>query len=160
MQAATHANRLERLIRPDAVHGSLYSDPAIFAEELEKIWYRVWIYVGHESEIPNAGDFVMKSIGPQPIIMTRDGNGELHLLQNRCPHRGNQVCVQQRGNARGFACPFHNWTFAIDGRVTAIAFADGYHGQDMSGHRLAPVPRVASYRGFVFGSFAAEGPTL
>ncbi|MEQ9642103.1 MAG: aromatic ring-hydroxylating dioxygenase subunit alpha [Alphaproteobacteria bacterium] len=147
-------------IRGEWVHGSLYSDADIFAEELEKIWYRTWVYVGHESEVPRADDFVMKSIGPQPVIMTRDREGRLHLLQNRCPHRGNQVCTQARGNARTFTCPFHKWTFANDGKLTAVAFADGYDGQDMSGLGLAPVPRIASYRGFVFGSFAVDGPPL
>jgi phenylpropionate dioxygenase-like ring-hydroxylating dioxygenase large terminal subunit len=160
MQTATRENGLRQLIRPEAVHGSLYTDPAIFAAELEKIWYRIWIYVGHESEVPKPGDFVMKSIGPQPVIMSRDAAGKVHLLQNRCQHRGNQVCTQARGNTKSFSCPFHNWTFAIDGRLTAIGFADGYAGRDMSGHRLAPVPRIASYRGFVFGSFAADGPSL
>lgn len=160
MQLAPRTNGLGHLIRSDQVHGSLYHDPAVFAEELAKIWYRTWIYVGHESEVPKAGDFVMKSIGPQPVIMTRDGEGRVHLLQNRCPHRGNQVCTEHRGNTRAFSCPFHNWTFAIDGRLTAFAFADGYEGRDMSNLRLAPVARVASHRGFVFGSFAAEGPSL
>jgi fatty-acyl-CoA synthase len=160
MQLAPRTNGFGQLIRSDQVHGSLYHDPAVFAEELEKIWYRTWIYVGHESEVPRSGDFVMKSIGPQPVIMTRDGEGRVHLLQNRCPHRGNQVCTEHRGNTRSFSCPFHNWTFAIDGRLVAAAFADGYEGRDMSELRLAPVPRVASYRGFVFGSFASEGSTL
>jgi phenylpropionate dioxygenase-like ring-hydroxylating dioxygenase large terminal subunit len=150
----------EQLIERDRVHGSLYHDPSIFAAELERIWYRTWVYVGHESEVAEADDFVMKSIGPQPVLMTRDRDGRIHLLQNRCPHRGNQVCAEARGNARTFTCPFHKWTFANDGRLTAFAFADGYDGQDMSGLRLAPVPRVASYRGFVFGSFAADGPSL
>lgn len=160
MQTVASAQRLESLIRPDHVHGSLYTDPAIFAEELEKIWYRTWIYVGHESEVPKPGDFVMKSIGPQPVILTRDASGRVHLLQNRCPHRGNQVCTEARGNTRSFSCPFHNWTFGIDGRLTAIGFADGYEGQDLSKLAMAPVPRVASHRGFVFGSMAASGVSL
>ena len=160
MERLTRAAGIGERIRGDYVHGSLYSDADVFAEELEKIWYRTWVYVGHESEVPNAHDFVMKSIGPQPVIMTRDREGRVHLLQNRCPHRGNQVCTEAKGNARTFTCPFHKWTFANDGKLTAYAFADGYEGQDMSGLGLAPVPRVASYRGFVFGSFAAEGPSL
>ncbi|MCW5774472.1 MAG: Rieske 2Fe-2S domain-containing protein, partial [Rhodospirillaceae bacterium] len=77
-----------------------------------------------------------------------------------CPHRGNQVCTQAKGNTRSFSCPYHNWTFANDGRLTAYAFAEGYDGQDMSKLRLSPVPRVASHRGFVFGSMAAVGPSL
>ena len=147
-------------IRGDHVHGSLYTDPAIFREELEKIWYRTWVYVGHESEVVNTNDFVMKSIGPQPVIMTRDEQGQVHLLQNRCPHRGNQVCTKAKGNAKRFSCPFHNWTFDNDGRLSAYAFPEGYAKRDMSGLGLARVPRVASHRGFVFGSFAEEGPSL
>ena len=151
---------MERLLQDPWVHGSLYTDPAIFQEELEKIWYRTWVYVGHESEVPTPDEFVMKSIGPQPVIMVRDSQGVVRLLQNRCPHRGNQVCTAARGKARTFTCPFHKWTFANDGRLTAFAFPDGYEGPDLSSLGLAPVPRVASYRGFVFGSFAADGPSL
>lgn len=151
---------LDTLIQGDYVHGSLYTDPAIFEEELEKIWYRTWVYVGHESEVPNNNDYVMKSIGPQPVIMVRDSDGIVRLLQNRCPHRGNQVCTSPKGNARTFTCPFHKWTFANNGKLTAFAFPDGYEGQDMSSLGLARVARVASYRGFVFGSFAADGPSL
>jgi phenylpropionate dioxygenase-like ring-hydroxylating dioxygenase large terminal subunit len=160
MQATSRKNGIGDLIGADRVHGSLYRARSVFAEELEKIWYRTWVYVGHESEVPRAGDFVMKSIGPQPIIMTRDASGKLHLLLNRCPHRGNQVCTRARGNARTFSCPYHNWTFANDGRLTAFAFPDGYEGRDMSELGLARVPRVAGYRGFVFGSLAADGPSL
>jgi fatty-acyl-CoA synthase len=150
----------DRLVEPDRIHGTLYSDPAIFRQELERIWYRTWVYVGHESEVPKPGDFVMKSIGPQPVLMTRDQAGALHLLLNRCPHRGNQVCTAPKGNARSFSCPYHNWTFANDGRLTAFAFPEGYEGQDMSRLGLGRVARMARYRGFVFGSFAADGPSL
>ncbi|MGH7880109.1 MAG: aromatic ring-hydroxylating oxygenase subunit alpha, partial [Candidatus Binataceae bacterium] len=148
------------LIQADRVHGSLYADPKIFAAELEKIWYRTWVYVGHESEVPRAHDFVAKAIGPQPLIMTRDGHGVIHLLLNRCAHRGNQVCVLEKGNTRSFICPFHSWTFANDGHLIRYAFPDGYEGQDKSKLGLAHVPRVACYKGFVFGSFATDGPSL
>ena len=63
------------LVRENEVHGSLYTDPAIFEEELRKIWFRTWVYVGHESEVPQPNDYVMKSIGPEPILMTRDREG-------------------------------------------------------------------------------------
>ncbi len=148
------------IVQENRVHGSVYHDPAIFQEELEKIWYRTWVYVGHESEVRNPNDFVMKSIGPQPVIMTRDESGKVNLLLNRCPHRGNEVCTEAKGNARKFTCPYHAWTFANDGRLTGVAFQEGYDGNDLSGLGLGHVPRVASYRGFVFGSFAKEGPTL
>jgi phenylpropionate dioxygenase-like ring-hydroxylating dioxygenase large terminal subunit len=148
------------LIHGSRVHGSLYRDPAIFELELERIWYRTWVYVGHESEVPNANDFVAKSIGLQPILMTRDSKGNIHLLLNRCTHRGNQVCAREKGNTPTFTCPFHSWNFGSDGRLVGYAFPDGYQGLDKTTLGLGKVPRVASYRGFVFGSFAEDGPSL
>ena len=148
------------LIRPEQVHGSLYTDPAIFQAELEKIWYRTWVYVGHESEVPEANDYVMKSIGPEPVIMTRGRDGRVNLLHNRCPHRGNRVCMTEKGNARSFTCPFHAWTFDNDGSLRGFPFPSGYEGVDRSALRLGRVARVASYKGFVFGSFAADGQSL
>ena len=97
MNVVPRASQWGELIRPDRVHGSLYSDPAIFEAELQNIWYRTWVYVGHESEVPNANDYVVKSIGPQSVIMTRDEQGKVNLLLNRCSHRGNQVCSYDRG---------------------------------------------------------------
>jgi phenylpropionate dioxygenase-like ring-hydroxylating dioxygenase large terminal subunit len=148
------------LIKPDCVHGSLYRDAAFFRLELERIWYRTWIYVGHESEIPNRNDFVAKSIARQQILMTRDSSGKIHLLLNRCTHRGNQVCAREKGNARNFTCPFHSWNFANDGRLVGYAFPEGYQDLDRSRLGLGRVPRVESYKGFVFGSFAEDGPSL
>ena len=152
---------LDDLILPDRVHGSLYTDPAVFAEELERIWYRTWVYVGHESEVRAPNDFVLKSIGPQPVILTRDREGGIHLLLNRCAHRANAVCEAPRGNAATFRCPYHGWTYANTGALTGVPFKNGYGAGFSRGEMgLAKVPRVASIHGFVFGSFAAEGQSL
>jgi phenylpropionate dioxygenase-like ring-hydroxylating dioxygenase large terminal subunit len=157
---AAQAPQWDKLIQPDQVHGSVYTDEAIFQAELQKIWHRTWVYVGHASEIPKANDFVMKSIGPEPIIMTRDRDGQIHLLHNRCPHRGNRVCVSDKGNARSFTCPYHGWTFSNNGQLRGYPFPSGYEGANRDELGLGRVARVASYKGFVFGSFAAEGPRL
>ena len=148
------------LIEPGRVHGSLYSDETIFRQEVERIWFTTWVYIGHESEIPEVNDFVTKSLGPMPVLMVRDRTGTVQLLLNRCPHRGNAVCVQDRGNRARFTCPYHSWTFANTGELVNYAFPEGYKGTDKSGLGLAKVTRVASYRGFVFGSMAADGPSL
>jgi phenylpropionate dioxygenase-like ring-hydroxylating dioxygenase large terminal subunit len=148
------------LVRDDRVHGSLYTDPAIYQAELERIWFRTWVYVGHESEVPQANDYVMKSIGPEPVIMTRDKSGAIHLLHNRCPHRGNRVCMTEQGSARSFTCPYHGWTFANDGSLKGYPFPSGYEGVDRTTLGLGKVARVGNYRGFIFASMAAEGPTL
>jgi phenylpropionate dioxygenase-like ring-hydroxylating dioxygenase large terminal subunit len=148
-----------RLIQPDRVHGSLYTDPAIFEEELRKIWYRSWVFVGHESEVAQPGDYVRKRIGLQDIIMTRDREGEMHLLLNRCAHRGNQICADAKGNSSTFRCPYHGWTFRNTGELIGFPFFKGYGTRTLD-LALGRVPRVDSYHGFVFGSFAAEGPSL
>jgi phenylpropionate dioxygenase-like ring-hydroxylating dioxygenase large terminal subunit len=148
------------LVRPDRVHGSLYYDPRIFQEELERIWYRTWVYVGHASEVPQPNDYVRKNIGPQDIVMTRGQDGEVHLLLNRCAHRANLVCEDAKGNSGSFRCPYHGWTYRNTGELLGYPYNKGYGGKNQLELRMAAVPRVETYRGFVFGSFAQEGPTL
>jgi len=154
------APRIADLVRTDRVHGRLYADPAIYQRELERIWRRGWVYVGHVSEVPNPNDYVMKSIGPEPIIMTRDRSGQVHLLHNRCPHRGNRVCMTDKGQARSFTCPYHGWTFGNDGSLKGYPFPSGYEGADRAQLGLGKVARVSIHKGFVFGSLAPEGITL
>jgi phenylpropionate dioxygenase-like ring-hydroxylating dioxygenase large terminal subunit len=149
------------LIHPDRVHGSLYTDPDVYAAELERIWYRTWVYVGHVSELPEPNDYIVKCIGPQSVVMTRDREGTIHLLLNRCSHRANLVCDAPAGNSSAFRCPYHGWTFSNTGKLLGYPFNSGYGGpaakRDLG---LGHVPRVEEYRGFVFGSFADEGPSL
>ena len=152
-------SRYDQLIHRDRVHGSLYTDPSIFAEELAKIWYRTWVFVGHESEVAQPNDYVRKKLGPQDVIMTRDGEGQIHLLLNRCAHRGNQVCDDAKGNSGTFRCPYHGWTFRNTGELIGFPFFKGYGGRKLD-LAMGRVPRVDSYGGFVFGSFAADGPSL
>ncbi|CAM5739697.1 aromatic ring-hydroxylating dioxygenase subunit alpha [Mycolicibacterium aubagnense] len=152
-------SRYDRLIHRDRVHGSLYTDPSIFAEELAKIWYRTWVFVGHESEVAQPNDYVRKKLGPQDVIMTRDREGHIHLLLNRCAHRGNQVCDDAKGNSGTFRCPYHGWTFRNTGELIGFPFFKGY-GERKLDLAMGRVPRVDSYGGFIFGSFAADGPSL
>ncbi len=121
--SATVSRDLDELILPDRVHGSLYTDPALFEAELERIWYRTWVFVGHVSEVPEPNDYVVKSIGPQSVIMTRDRHNEIHLLLNRCAHRGNLVCDAPKGNSSAFRCPYHGWTFANTGKLLGYPFS-------------------------------------
>jgi fatty-acyl-CoA synthase len=164
MMSIATTSDLSGLIETDRVHSSLYTDPAIFEAELERIWYRTWVYVGHVSEIPEPGDYVVKSIGPQQVIMTRDKQGEIHMVLNRCAHRGNLVCDAPRGNANAFRCPYHGWTFSNTGKLIGFPFQSGYGGREAKEHLpgLGRVARIDSYKGFVFGSFGTDPahPTL
>ncbi|MFJ2759010.1 Rieske 2Fe-2S domain-containing protein [Nocardioides sp. NPDC087217] len=152
--------RYDRLVRADKVHGSLYTDPAIFAEELQKIWFKTWVFVGHESEVPQPNDYVRKRLATQDVVMTRDKDGEVHLLVNRCAHRGLQVCDDAKGNSSSFRCPYHGWTYRNTGELLGYPYNKGYGGKNKLELGMGRVPRVASYRGFVFGSMAADGPSL
>jgi len=151
---------LDALIHPDKVHGSLYTDRSIFSRELAKIWYTTWVFVGHESEVPEPNDYVRKRLGLQDVVMTRDKDGEVHLLLNRCAHRGNQVCDDDKGNSSSFRCPYHGWTYRNTGELLGYPYNQGYGGKNKLDLGMGKVPRVASYQGFVFGSFAEEGPSL
>jgi fatty-acyl-CoA synthase len=153
----------DRLIEPARVHGSLYTSRDVFAEELARIWYRTWVFVGHVSEVAKPGDYVRKTIGPQDVVMTRGRDGEVHLLLNRCAHRGNIVCEADRGNSNSFRCPYHGWTYRNNGDLAGYPYAKGYGGKGQMDPKvmgMGRVPRVGVYQGFVFGSFAEEGPTL
>jgi hypothetical protein len=92
------------LVLDDRISGRVYYDPAIYQEELEKIWHREWVYVAHESEVPQPGDYVTRNIGAQPVIVSSDEDGKVHLLLNRCMHRGNTVCQSDCGNSHAFRC--------------------------------------------------------
>jgi phenylpropionate dioxygenase-like ring-hydroxylating dioxygenase large terminal subunit len=104
----------------------------------------------------------VKSIGPQSVIMARDKHGEIHLLLNRCTHRANLVCDAPKGNSGAFRCPYHGWTFSNTGKLLGFPFHSAYGGREAKERLpgLGRVPRVESYQGFVFGSFAEEGPSL
>jgi phenylpropionate dioxygenase-like ring-hydroxylating dioxygenase large terminal subunit len=149
------------LVKDDRVHGRVYTDPAIFKEELDKIFSRGWVYVGHASEIPNPGDFRVTDIGRQSVIMVRDDDGQVQLLMNRCAHRANAVCQVERGNAKIFRCAYHGWTYRNNGELASVTYQDRYGASfRKEDYGLRKVPRIGIYRGFVFGSLSPAGNTL
>jgi phenylpropionate dioxygenase-like ring-hydroxylating dioxygenase large terminal subunit len=149
------------LVESDRVHSRVYTDAAVFADEMEKIFHRGWVFVGHTSEVPSVGDFHLKRIGLQPVIMVRDQTGQVQLLLNRCRHRGATVCSQERGNARSFRCAYHGWSYKLDGTLAGVPYPEAYDERfRREEFGLVRVPRVAEYRGFVFGSLSPVGIAL
>jgi anthranilate 1,2-dioxygenase (deaminating, decarboxylating) large subunit len=140
------------------VHRDVYVDPQVFEAEMERIFMRTWVYVGHDSEIAAVGDYKSTAIGTEPVILARGEDGDPHVVVNRCSHRGAAVCLMPRGNASGFRCQFHGWTFGLDGELAAIPYAE--EGFDKEALSLARAPRVESYRGFIFASFNPAVPAL
>lgn len=156
------ARASHRWVRPDRVHRHAYLDEQLFTEELDRIFYRTWIYVGHESELANPGDYKTTMIGRQPVIVARDGLGEIHVLMNRCTHRAATVCQAASGNSAYFRCEYHGWTFRNNGELVAPTFSSGYDPADFSpaDFALARAPRVDRYRGLIFASLARGGESL
>jgi len=150
-----------QLVQRDRVHGSVYTDPQVFDDELQRVFGRGWVYVGHDSEVPTPGDFITRMIGRQSVVMTRDKDGSCQVLFNRCPHRGNKVCQVEKGHASTLTCSYHGWAFAMDGALAGVPFPRGYGDDfDRSQHGMKKVPRVDAYGGFVFASLAATGESL
>ena len=148
---------LDDLVRDGRVHRRIYTEAQIFELEMERIFERNWVFVGHASEVAESGDYKTVRIGTQPAILTRDEDGRLHLLMNRCMHRGSTVCQEQRGNSSFFRCWYHGWTYSNKGDLIGVPFASGYGSHfDRRRFSLLKAPRVASYRGLVFASLSPE----
>src|SRR5262249_57674843 len=108
---------VRQLIEPDRVHRRVYTDQQIFDREMTQIFERVWVYCGHQTQVPQVGDYYAFLIGRQPMFMVRGKDRQIHVLHNRCPHRGVQLCGNQRGNVgSALVCSYHAWSFQLDGR--------------------------------------------
>ncbi len=162
-------NDIDRLFvdQPDAwlfeVSRSLFTDQALFDLEMKHIFEGTWLFLCHESQVAKPNDFFRTRMGRQPVIVTRDADGGVHAFLNACPHRGAALCRTAHGNQKYITCPYHGWVFDSAGRNVDIkdldtgAYPDAFQ---RANHDLAPVPRVGSYKGFVFASLNAEVPDL
>ena len=160
--ASAPGSRWSDLIETDRVHRQLYTDPAVFDEELVKVFGgESWVYLAHESQLPEANSFLSVRMGLRPVIVIRGKNGEdLHAVFNRCAHRAATVCREESGIAKSFQCPYHGWTFRNTGELVGVPWARGYDDLDKSKMGLTTVPRVESYRGFIFGTMNEEAPSV
>jgi len=141
---------------------TIYTDPQLYELELERVFGRCWLFLCHESQIPKSGDFFNTYMGEDPIIVTRQKDGSIKALLNQCRHRSMRVSYADCGNTRAFTCPYHGWSYGIDGSLKdipleGIAFP---HGACKEQWGLQEVPRVASYKGLVFGCWADDTPEL
>src|SRR5919108_1806203 len=136
------------------VNRRVFTDPHILELETRRVFEQCWVYAGHESEIPQAGDFRSRHVAGRPVILARGGDGEVRVLLNTCTHRGALVCRQPSGNAKSFQCPYHAWTFSNRGELIGIPGEDAYsEAFDRRGVGLGPPPPVGSDRGVFFFCF-------
>ncbi len=141
------------------MHGSLYTDPAVFDAELRRIFHDGWSFVGHQSEVPEAGDWVTRRLGRDPVLLVHTRAGQTVVLANRCSHRGVQLCNASSGHSGSFSCVFHGWTYGLDGTLRAVPQPMG-QVSDMATLGLQQPGQVDSYRGFVFANPSGGGGPL
>ena len=156
----------DKLALPTRIHRSVYTDPELFELEMQHVWGQAWIFIGHESQIPDAGDFFTTHINHEtPVVMIRDRDDSVRVLHNRCAHKGAKVLERRSGQARGaLRCPYHGWTYRFDGSLLKIPNQDGYEGTGFdatdSCWGMQPLAQMAVYRGFVFASLSTKTPDL
>ena len=160
------ASRLNASVEENADTGAfrckrdIFTDPEMFELEMKHIWEGNWIYIAHESQIPNNNDYFTTHIGRQPIVISRDRTGSLHAFINACSHRGAMICRHRRGNKSTYTCPFHGWTFNNTGKLLKAKDPEGAGYPDSfnkdGSHNLTKVAKFENYRGFLFGSLNAD----
>ena len=119
-------HKIDGAVDVDPEHGlyrgrrEAFTDPDLFELEMKYIFEGNWIYLAHESQLPNNNDYLTTYIGRQPIVISRDKEGELHALINACSHRGAMLCRRKKDNRSTFTCPFHGWTFSNNGKLLKV----------------------------------------
>jgi anthranilate 1,2-dioxygenase large subunit len=146
----------------------MFSDPEIYRAETERLFLgRTWQYLALADELPEPGDYKTTFLGETPIIVTRGEDGEIHAMLNRCAHRGNLVCLKQRGHTKdGLTCVYHAWRYDLTGKLTSVAFRRGVGGKGgmpedfrLEENGLRPL-RVDQFAGLVFGTLSPDAPPL
>jgi phenylpropionate dioxygenase-like ring-hydroxylating dioxygenase large terminal subunit len=151
-------------VRRGMIPAHIYNDEEIFRLERERLFSRAWMFVGHESEVPQPGDYVVRRVLEDSFIVSRGEDGQVRALFNMCLHRGMQVCRAEMGNASHFRCPYHGWSYRNDGRLVGLPFhKDAYGGEEgfrRKGQRLLPAPALGTYNGLIFISMDPDAPPL
>ncbi len=151
-------------VRRGMIPAHIYNDSEIFTLEKERLFGRSWLFVAHESEVPQPGDYLVRHVLEDSFIISRDDKGEVRAMFNMCLHRGMQVCRAEMGNASHFRCPYHGWSYRNDGRIVGLPFHKEAYGGEAGfarkGQTLLPAPAIDTYNGLIFISLDADAPPL
>jgi phenylpropionate dioxygenase-like ring-hydroxylating dioxygenase large terminal subunit len=141
------------LVREDRVHTSLYTDPAVFDQEMDRVFRNCWVWVAHASELPEPGSFKTHWVGMEPVIVVRDRKQQVHVLLNRCRHRAATVCEHKKGKTASFVCPYHGWAYALDGSLRGVPHPESYGDCLDKGEFPLVSLRVEEHAGMIFATF-------
>jgi phenylpropionate dioxygenase-like ring-hydroxylating dioxygenase large terminal subunit len=151
-------------VRRGMIPAHIYNDAELFGLERERVFGRSWVFLAHESEVPQPGDYVVRRVLDDSFIVARDEGGTVRAMFNMCLHRGMQVCRAEMGNASHFRCPYHGWSYRNDGRLTGLPFhREAYGGEEgfrRGEQSLLPAPALDSYNGLIFLSLDPDAPPL
>ena len=138
----------------------IFVAPEFHREELDKLFTRAWLFVGHESQIPNKRDFFVSRMGDESVILCRDTLGKVHVFLNSCRHRGMKVCRYESGNTSLFVCPYHSWSYTTDGKLQGVPlYRVLYEGNlDRAEWSLIETPKLEIYKGTVWASWDPAAP--
>lgn len=163
MSYAGASQAVSRLVREDQVHKDLYLSEELFRREQRALFANTWSYLGHTSQLPEPGDFFTLDLAGQPILVLRDIEGQVRAFHNRCAHKGTQLVSAESGRLAGrfLRCPYHAWSYRLDGELVAFPLKEGYEGtrlrQSEAGRGLTPIAGFHVYRDFIFGRLSPEG---
>ena len=136
---------------------AFYTDPDVFRRDVERLFMRHWLCVGHAGSLPSRGDFLVVEIGAESVIVVRGEDRELRALVNVCRHRGSRICAARAGSAKSFACPYHGWTYGLDGSLLAARHMPATFALSSRGLKRIHLRVIA---GLILVSFAEEPPGL
>ena len=160
-EAETSIQEWGDLVENDRVHRKLYTDSQVFSAEMDHIFAGNWVFVLHESEIAEPGDYRQAWIGTREVFVTRDNDGQVNVLFNRCSHRGAVICREFRGKSSSFTCPYHGWRYDARGNLFGVpgknAYGPTFKSRNM---HLAKPAKVESYKGFVFSTLNPDAKPL
>ena len=155
---------ISRLVdaRQGCISRELFVNEEIYKKELENLFARAWLLVGHESQIPNPGDFFVSRMGEESVILCRDRDRKIHVFLNSCRHRGMKVCRYDEGNTAQFTCPYHAWSYSTDGKLVGVPlFETHYEGRlDKTQWGLIEVAKLETYKGTVWASWDQAAPSF
>lgn len=146
--------------RNGTISREIFVNESVYQQELETLYTRAWLFIGHESQIPNPGDFFASRMGAESVILVRDKDHEIHVFLNSCRHRGMKVCRYDSGNTTMFTCPYHSWSYATDGKLRGVPqYNSLYEGElDLDEWSLIKVAQLTNYKGTIWATWDPDAP--